>query len=140
LTTNDVIKRSRAKSVLIVVVLAAVVVGVVALGGLAGASLLRSGAAGRLGGQLQEVQTSGGNYVGHIVQDDGTWLTLADPAVVTVQAAADGSGNQVVVRALSAEPFGLGTQILISRTQIEFVGSVRSDSQLAGAYRQALGR
>ena len=140
MATTQATEQSQRRTALTVVVLAVAAVGLLAASGFVGALLLGPGTAARLGGQLQEVQTPSGNYVGRIVKDDGSWITLADPAVVSVQAAPDNTGNQVVVRSLTAEPFGLGGQILISHGQIGFVASVESDSQLAAAYRQALGK
>ena len=104
-----------------------------------GHSLFSPGGAATLPGDLQEVQTSGGTYVGRITADDGAYVTLADPAIVLVETVPGGSATQAVVRSLHAEPYGLGDEIRISSAQIVFVGSVATDSQLAAAYLQAQG-
>jgi hypothetical protein len=106
-----------------------------------GLVLFAPGEAASLGGQLQEVQTTGGTYVGRIVSDNGHYIRLAQPAIVRVQPAASAEGvSQFVVQMLAAEPFGIGSDLLINRDQILFMGSVASDSDLAGAYREVSGQ
>lgn len=92
-----------------------------------------------LPGELQQVETTGGTYLGRVTSDDGTYLRLAGPAIVLVESGGDGTNDQIVVRSLSAEPYGLGSVILLNRDQIIFVAGVASDSQLAAAYASALG-
>lgn len=131
--------RSRLRTIALTLAALSAAIGLLVFGGWIGIRLLGPRTSTDSATSLSEVQTNGGTYVGHIVSDDGTWVTLGDAAVVTVEAVPSGAGSQVVVRSLSGEPYGLGTQIRVSRRQVVFVGDVASDSQLAAAYRKAVG-
>jgi len=111
-----------------------------ALGVRIGLALFGPGEAASLGGQLQEVQTTGGTYVGRIASDNGHYVRLSQPAIVRAQPAASAEGgSQFVVQMLATEPFGIAGDLVINRDQIIFMGRVASDSDLASAYREVSG-
>jgi hypothetical protein len=87
-------------------------------------------------GGLQQVQTAGGTYVGRIVADDGTYVRIAAPAIVRPESAESG---RLLVQLLTADPFDLGGDILVPRTQVLLIGNVTAGSGLETAYRQAIG-
>jgi hypothetical protein len=102
-----------------------------------GQTVLGEGPIDALGGQLQQLQTTSGTYVGRITEVRRGYVVLAEPAVVTAQAAADGEATEYLVEALASEPYGISGEITIREEQIVLAGAVASDSGLAGAYEAA---
>lgn len=115
-----------------------VVVGSVAFLGLRiGQTLLGEGPIEGLGGELHQIQTATGTYVGTITAVQRGYLVLAQPAVVTAQASQEGDGTEFLVESLAGEPYGISGAIAIREDQVIHVGSVAPSSGMAGAYRAA---
>lgn len=105
-----------------------------------GTKLVSPGPVVGMPGELQQIETTGGTYLGRVQAEEDGYLRLLNPAILTVEAVGEGADSQAVVRSLRTEPYGLGSEILVSRAQVVFVASVADDSQLARAYARAVGR
>ena len=91
-------------------------------------------------GDLHEIQLVNGQvFIGQVVQRGPEQLRLRDGAVVRQVSSADGSQTDFVVQALFADPYGLRGDVAIAIDQLISVGVVDEGSNLAGAYRRALG-
>lgn len=92
------------------------------------------------GSELHQVYTVNGTvYLGEIRSRGANEMRLDRPALVR-QASGDGSGaGGVFVQALLADPYDIAGSIAIRYEQVVMVGSVDPESQLAAAYRQAIG-
>src|SRR5262245_44963867 len=84
---------------------------------------------------LQQIVTSGGTYLGHVVGDDGTYVRIARPAIVRPEQ----STSNLVVQLLAVDPYDLNGDILMPRSSILLIGNVAAGSGLETAYRQATG-
>ena len=69
-----------------------------------------------------------------VTQVDGR-LVLSEPAELT----SDRRGRDLDVQPMSREPTSINGNLLIERSQIEFVGAVLADSALSDAYVEATG-
>ena len=93
-------------------------------------------------GAVQQVGVSSGAvYVGRIVGAGDDYLRIADPATIRQgNAASDASpGAQLVVEALTVEPYDAEGDLVIPITSVQWVTTVRPGSGLETAYRQATG-
>ncbi|MCI0583584.1 MAG: hypothetical protein L0227_11975 [Chloroflexi bacterium] len=126
---------ARVGRVLLVLVAAAVI----ALVGIrAGLWLVSPGPAAELTADgLAQIQTTSATYVGRIVDDDGAYLRVADPAIIRPESGEPDA--RLLVQLLTAEPFNVAGEILIGREQVVLVGAVAAGSGLETAYRQATG-
>lgn len=118
---------------------------VVLVGVRLGASLLSPspimGLAGQ--GELQQVQLLGGAvYLGRIVDNDGSTVRLARPAIVRQEQAPAPSGAQgprIVVQSLATDPYAIAGDILIPLDSVALIGVVQPSSSLGRAYGEAMG-
>lgn len=108
-----------------------------------GGSLLGPAGAQALstGSGLQEIHTTQGVYVGQLVKEDDSYLSLRTPAVVREAQDADGgSGSgRILVILLASEPYYIAGDVVLPRDQVILVGNVTPGSPLDTAYRQATG-
>ena len=111
----------------------------VALGIRVGLAALSPGPAAEFGRgvTLQQIVTPSNTFVGHIVGDDGTYVRLANPAIV--RDASNTGSSQLIVQLLVVNPFDLKGDILVPRAQVVLIGNVEAGSGLEKAYRQAKG-
>lgn len=95
-------------------------------------------------GELHQVQLLGGAaYLGRIVEDDGSTIRLARPAVIRQEQAPAASGSaggpRIVVQSLTTDPYGIAADILIPLDQVTVIGVVQPTSSLGQAYGEAMG-
>ena len=95
-------------------------------------------------GSLHQVQVLGGAaYLGTILEDDGSTIRLARPAVIRQEqapaASAGAEGPRIVVKSLTTDPYGIAADILIPLDQVTLIGVVQPTSSLAQAYGEAMG-
>ena len=125
----------------IVAIVAAVLIVIVGLR--IGGALLGPGGAKALsaGGALQEIHTTQGVYVGQVVAEDESYITLRTPAIVREEPAADGAtgSGRILVILLAADPYFVAGDVVLPRDQVVLVGNVMTGSPLETAYRQATG-
>lgn len=88
---------------------------------------------------LQQVRTTNDIYLGKIVSVDDDYVRLVGPAVVRESPQASAQAAQIVVIRMTADPFNIDGDLLISRSDIQSVANVVRDSGLEKAYRQAIG-
>jgi hypothetical protein len=125
----------------VVAIAAAVLIVIVGLR--IGGSLLGPAAAKALsaGGALQEIHTTQGLYVGQVVAEDESYISLRTPAVVREEQATDGGtpSGRILVILLASEPYYVAGDVVLPRNQVVLVGNVTPGSPLDTAYRQATG-
>ena len=102
-----------------------------------GETVLGEGPIDALGGQLQQLQTTSGTYVGRITGVRRGYVVLAKPAVVTARTPAEDETTEYLVGALTSGPYGISGEIAIREEQIIHAGAVAPGSGLAGAYEAA---
>ena len=88
---------------------------------------------------LQQVRTTSDVYLGKIVSIDDNYVRLVGPAVVRQSPQASAQAPQIVVIRMTADPFDIDGDLLISRQDIQSIANVVRDSGLEKAYRQAIG-
>jgi hypothetical protein len=88
---------------------------------------------------LQQVRTTSDIYLGKIVSVDDNYIRLVGPAVVREAPQASAQAAQIVVIRMTADPFNIDGDLLLSRQDIQAVANVVRDSGLEKAYRQAIG-
>lgn len=93
---------------------------------------------GHLEGELQQLQTTLGTYVGRMSEAGRGFLVLSDPVVVTRQNGGDGQADEFFATPLTADPYGIDGPIVISEMQIIHAADVALDSSLADAYQAAM--
>jgi len=137
--TGESTRRPVMTAVRVIAVLV-IVLAIVFIGGRAGRELLGPGPLDHLRGGLQQVQTTGGTYIGRITSRERGALVLADPAIVTAVAEPDGTPTgEFVVQVLASDPYGIDGPAVLLQAQVALVGDVAPTSQLAAAYREATG-
>ncbi len=114
-----------------------VVAAVIVLAGMQIGALVAQprGAAG-LAGELHQIHTASGLYVGTVTREDGDYIRLAAASIITP---VEGDEGQYRVQPLAAEPYSASGEVLIAREQVVLVASVASDSELAAAYDEVFG-
>ena len=88
---------------------------------------------------LQQVRTTSDVYLGKIVSIDDNYVRLVGPAVVRESPQASAQTSRIVVIRMTADPFDIDGDLLISRQDIQSIANVVRDSGLEKAYRQAIG-
>lgn len=93
-------------------------------------------------GAIQQVRVnSGAVYVGRIAGSGGSYIQIAEAAIVRQADAAgpaSSSAPRLVVEALTIEPYDVTGLLLIPVASVEWVTTIRPGSGLDAAYRQAI--